>query len=423
MLRVSKTLLCASAARVGLAVRQNVKVDKTGTLVNVVDKIGSLIQAQDANAAHSKAIDNIRMLAAITPEANDLLSQALTDVIQQIINDVDSMILTGFNDTQVAVDKMISDLDSATEEAVTEKKGADEDDDIWFQCIGVEQSKLEAVETANATEIQAISDSLPLCQLQEDSRDFTSDPNTNVFNPNPLAFTCNLNISTGCAAELAAYGWMVGNVSLNLKANAELATASWTSAKNACDAAVKLADEAAEAHLEAIQEWKDQKETCVQPHENRVTQLCQFGDALQIKCQKVDAYNDLILEVNGNGSEHSENDREVEWKTTTVTKCMLTKVIEEIDLDTTSLTSCENTVNYAVDVGTLDRKNSEFLALTSDEQFSCSEETITFNGGKTWDRPEYSAGSDLPASSSYVEIDFHPSFYTGEDTAAFSFCP
>jgi len=442
MLRVSKTLLCASAARVVLAVRQNVKVDKTGTLVNVVEKIGALIQAQDTNAADSKAIDNIRMLAAGTPQVDEELADSLRNVITQIELTVDGKIQQAFTDTQTAVTLAISHLDTETEKLMTDKVEADTLDSAWIACVEDEQSALVAVENAKTEAEAAYAATIVPCQQQEDRRMFTSDPNQGITaEAKPLAFDCDLDIEGNCPSNQMQYNQMVKGIVNKLNTDATTAIASWTEAKVACVEATRIKDLKVGVHTTAVSTWSSQKASCQQPFEDRKTEMCKFGGAFQNKCAKVDAYNDLITKVDGDNSDHSESDRQLEWQTTHVTKCMLQKVILKIALDTQSLAACEDEVTYDVDVGTLNRKKEEFDSFTTPAKFSCSEETINFNG-ESWVRPTVSqseylmtlgflstevAGDEATevagdASSLYVKFDFFPKVDAAVGSNAFDFC-
>merc|ERR1719273_1198596 len=117
------------------------------------------------------------------------------------------------------------------------------------------------------------------------------------------------------------------------------------------------------------------------------------------------------------GTEHSEVDRRDEWETVSLTKCMLEAVVAGSDVDTTALTACEADVNYERDVGKIDRRESKFNELTSAEKFTCSENTITFQG-QTWETT-----NDGKTSSDYkVKEDYHPEVNVAEGSLPFGFC-
>jgi len=334
MVCVSKTLLCVlGLVDSGLAVRQNLAVERKSKVTSVVGIVGALLQARNSkNVATSAALmDSLRASARsfATPGAIDALNDALTTVISDLEANVETKIKAGFSDTQASIETHISDLTTATSAAVAQKGVADASDATWFSCVGDEKSKLEAVEAAEAALAAA---------------------------------------QAALAAANAAYN--------------------------------------------------EQKETCLENHETRQLAICQFGTDLQQKCSDVFAYNSLMAEVDQiNGGVHSQPDRESEWQTTQVTKCMLGEIIAGHDISDTILTTCEDNVNFGTQVGVLDRKQSDFAAQTTADKFTCAEETITFNDGTTWETP---TGQD-PHSSDYVVVPFAPQVDV-LTPPAFSFC-
>jgi len=390
-MRVSKAVLCALTARVGLAVRQNLKVNQAGSLASVVEKIGALIEAKGKNAAHSKVLDNIRMLAAATPGQTEALNDALTQVILEIEQNVDVKIRAAFSESQAAAVTAINDLDAETVKALAQKALATQADETWFQCIEVEKSRRVDVEAALAAENQAIADAIAPCQQQEDSKMFETDPS--VAN----SLVCDFEDATDCSTKYGEYTNIVNGIVSKLKTDVQQATQTWTNNKNACDSANANTDAKVQAHTDAVSAWQSQKLGCQQQHEQRHLDLCSFASAFERKCETVSTYTDLIAKVESVGNEHSEKDREAEWKTTEVTKCMLKKVIDGVDLDGTAADACESTVNYVGSVGQFDKKEAQFATLTSEAKLTCREMTITFYG-KTWNLPV----SESPASSEYT---------------------
>jgi len=413
MVRVSKMLLlCAVNARVGVAVRQNLKVSQSGSLANVMEKIGALIQANDLNGAQSAALGNIRMLAANTPGQPEALNRALTDVIAEIEANVDTKITAGFAATQAAVATAIKNLEAATSSALTQKANADQADQTWFACIGDEKLKREDFEAAVVAEDAANVAIVKPCADQEGSKMFESSPQVPVF-------ACDFSDGDSCNKQLDAYTAMVNNMVDTLAADAAEATQTWTNYKNACDSANAHAEDMKQARGGADAAWLAKREMCQTKHEDRQVSVCSFGSALQTKCEKVDAYRHLIEEVDAvNGGPNSEPDRQAEWKTTQVTKCMLQKVIDGIDLDGQSLAACELTVDYPVSVGQFNKMQSEFSTQTSENSFTCNEHTVTFNTGETWNVPAGFA----PASLEYTNEPFRPEVTLAVGTPAFAFC-
>jgi len=417
MVCVSKTLLCVlGVVETGLAVRQNLSVERRSTAASVVDTVGALLQARkNKNSASSaKLMGDLRASARsfATPGAIDALNDALNTVISELEANVETKIKAGFSDTQSAIDTHISDLTTATSAVVAQKGVADTDDATWFSCVGNEKSKLEAVEAAEVALAAAQESTIVPCQNQEDRKDFNFVPTQD------FEFACEFTAPELCQTEFNAYESMVNNMLSTLTADFQAASSSWQEAKDNCDAA--NADVAAKesALASANTDYTGQKQTCLEKHESRQLAICQFGSDLQQKCSDVFAYNSLMAEVDQvNGGVHSQPDRESEWQTTQVTKCMLEQIIAGADINDATLTTCENNVNFGTQVGVLDRKESEFAGQTVAEKFTCAEETITFNDGNTWEIP---TGED-PHSSDYKIVPFAPQVDV-LTPPAFSFC-
>jgi len=203
-----------------------------------------------------------------------------------------------------------------------------------------------------------------------------------------------------------------------LKADVKAKVDSYQEAKQACDAA--KADVVAKQYARdaAVAAWESKRRECVQKHEPRQVAMCLFGVSLQNKCAKVEAYNTLMYQIDQvKGGEYSHPDRVAEWRTTALTKCMLSKVVDGSEIDEATLNACEQAVNFAYDVGTLDRKSQIFAELTAADKFTCSEDHIKFRG-ETWRVPQ----GEAPASSEYTTESFLPEVSLAKGTTPFGFC-
>jgi len=413
---VSKTILCALAARAGLAVRQSLKMDRSGASENVLEQIGALIQAHGKSAVQSEAIDNLHLLTAVTPESKAALDDALRKVIAELELNVDSKIKDGFRASQSKVDTTVSEIVTSTDFAVEQKSVADNADNEWSKCIEVEKSKRVAIEAAVAAEKIADAATVAPCQEQKDSTMYNFDPNSG--GANQWAFACDFSSGDACDQGLQAYEERVTQMLSGLTTEADIATSTYTAAKGKCESTTATFNAKQQARVDAVAAWQLQKTVCQTAHENRRLGMCNFGMALQTKCTKVDAYNKLIGDVGQvNGGEHSEPDRAKEWESTAVTKCMLNLVIAGSDINEASRVTCTDQVDYANDVGAMDLKETQFSTLTSATSFTCAEKQITFSGG-TWNVP----AGDSPASDTYTKTSYHPEVHLAEDSAAFQFC-
>jgi len=401
-----------------LAVRQGLKVDRSGTLSTVVEQITALIQAQGKSAVQSKATENIRMLAAITPGANGNLTDALTKVIAEIEKNVDEKIKAAFNETHRKVSESIHDIDTATNSALKKKSDADAADRTWFECMVVQERSRAWIETNLTAEKEATALIANPCNSKEASKQFDSDPGEGDW-----SFACDFTEGT-CNANVEAFEARVEGMLKKLTEDSNQASKVWNLHKTGCDTAVQNAGKATAARIAALKKWQAQTELCQDRHETRQLDMCSFGTALQHKCSKVGAYKVLIKQVGSvEGGEYSEADRKKEWETTHVTKCMLRKIIAGGDLDVMTLENCASAVDadYAGSVGTFDRQEDAFSKLTSATSFTCEEESITFIG-KTWDPPI--PQEDEPVAPAYTVVTPYsePINLQNEDSFPFAFC-
>jgi len=376
----------------------------------VVENIGALIQTKDK----SGVLDNLRMLVAETPGQKDALNEALGEVIKELQENVDAKIKNAFRSTQATVDTKIQDLEKATQTAVERKTVANTADRNLFECVAIERSNRVAFENAVDAASAAEDATVAPCELQESRKIFNSAP-ADTSN----GMTCDFENAANCQTKYNEYKEKVENMVTKLRSDAAKAEGLWTDAKTKCDTAVAFAEGKEQDRKNANGVWLVQKEVCQKRHEERVLSLCSFGSALQTKCEKVGHYNDIIAEVDAvNAGPNSEKDRQAEWKTTSVTKCMLTKIIEGVDLDAAAMTACENAVDYKGSVGTFDRMHEQFKTHTTEAKFTCKELTMTFNNGEVYHMPT----SDAPASAEYTIEAFKPEVNLKVGTPAFTIC-
>jgi len=313
---------------------------------------------------------------------------------------------------------------------VNRKTLADQNDLVWMSCVADEQAKRQAVEAAAEVKAQAAEAKAQAaeakaqaeaaiaapCQQQADLDVFSSNPDLN------LEFECSFGAGS-CAQESESYTSRVNAMLTKFEQDKRTASDAWEQAKAACDAAHAFAEEkaaelaTAEAELATAEAtWDSQRNTCFEKRESKKLSMCLFGDSLQHKCEKASAYQNLIADVDQvNGGVHSQPDREDEWQTVQIVKCMLSKVVAGTDPSAATLGECES--SDLASLPGLDRKAAEFAAQTSVDNFTCAEETITFNG-ETWNVPS----GEAPPSSSYYKEAWSPAVDLRKGGVPFAFC-
>jgi len=408
MLRALHAILGLLAVALGSAARtQNMqRASEAAGMINMLaEHIGT--KGETTNA---KVLGVLRELGQATPNAEQSLNEILAKVVQDIQGTVSSLIIAGHHQTQEEVTNRISDLDAATQNTVAQKTLANQADNAWFACVGDEKASRISVEDAEAALAQAKVEVEEPCRQQEERRSFSAEPTLPVFGE------CDLSLQGKCDAQVVDFDSQVNSILESLKQDLAAHQTSYTEAKERCDVAnenVVTKESALDAANEA---FSSQKDSCSQKHETRSLDMCMFGSDLQAKCGKVTAYEDLLADIDATGNELSHSDRTGEWTTTETTMCVLNKIIAGGPLGTEVMDECERAVDYAHDVGIIDRQTPRFEELTTVEMFTCSESNISFSG-ETW-----VGFTDATASTDYVKEPYHPEVNLAVGSPAFSFC-
>lgn len=378
----------------GSAARSNIKSESG--FPHVMNRISSLLQN------HAGTDEMLQTLAHITPGAGTSMSQALNTVIADIESNVMEKIKAGHAETQKDLDDALGELKTSTAAAVAQKSAAIKSDTAWFSCVASERELLVAVETADAAATESRSNQDAPCQTQVDLSKFSTHREI-------AGSSCDFSAEGSCESAMDQLEDAVSKAESSITSELAGAQASYDQATNQCNAAKADALSKQSAHSDSITAYEAKKEACVRKHEQRQLSLCLFGSTLQQKCAENADYNDVLGKINSAGNPFSHSDRVAEWTTSTLTMCMLRKVLDGDTLDAATLTVCTSDVNYARDVGELS-KPDDFPA--------CTAEKIKFGNGQAWEIPE----GDLPSSSDYNRIEFAPLFAIEEDVVPFDFC-
>jgi len=402
------SLLFTHVVLAGLVV--NCNADAKEAVLSLVERMDALYQKSESNA-QTKAMGKLRELARVAKTPG--VSEVFSSTVDKLTADVETKIKEGHSNTQVAIDNAVKALEGATTNAVTLKQTADSADQTWFNCVRVEKSMLEAVEHADKALAKSRSAVAEPCQEQQDKAKFNW-----KAEEEDLAFECDISTHDNCDAQLASYKSQINSLFEELEEDVKEAGREYDEAKQRCDRAKQDVVRKQSALDAAKQTYAGQRKKCSSSQTQATDGMCAFGNALQDKCADVSAYRSLVAEINAaNGNQHSNPDRVEEWKVTHITKCWLSKAATGETLDQDALTSCVNSVNFDNDVGTLDLKSKTVASLTSSDNFSCEEQTVTFMG-KQWKIP---SGSD-PKSTDYVAEDFAPDVSLQKGGVPFGFC-
>jgi len=382
------TLHGGSAARMGVG---GMDVNK------VISRIDSLLQSR--GETHADILSQL----AVTPGLD------LKNVIEQMADNVKAKVKSGQAETQAAINKAMDELDRITRKTLALKAEADKMDGSWFACVEQEKEKKARLEDAQKALTNATNVRTHLCQVHEDSKAFHWGRKT------LSGFSCDFSQEASCSDQVAKYSSQVTELLSALQSSESAASDEYKEAKHKCELAIKNEEEKVGAHANASHAFAHQQKDCQQALDARREAICLFGEELQSKCGQVSEFKAFLSEVEAvKGSEHSHPDRIQEWSTADLIRCMVSE--GGSDIDSNLLNTCEAKVNYNRDIGEFFKRTDELAQMTSPDNFTCSESSITFLG-KSWEIPP---GAD---SSEYTVIeDFHPKIHFEDDSVPFALC-
>jgi len=373
-----------------------------------LDKLDNYLVGTVGNIKQLKEEISALVHGGVTPGVADQFSSSIDKMKES-----DEKIKAGFQSAQTAVEQKISALESATDEAVASKAGADDSDNSHFQCVRVEKAMLEHAEQKDRELQKARSAVTEPCQEQEDLTKFSWSANAD-----DLAFHCDISVSDNCDAQLTAYRAQLASVFNELEFDTQEAGDKYSAAKKRCDAAKADVVRKQSDHDEAVKAFEKKRAECRQKHSSRGDAICAFGKKYQDKCQIVYSGIALRREIEpGTGSALSLPDMQREWRASHIAKCLLAKGIKREHIDDDALDSCAQSVDFEGGVGKMDFHHEEAIALLTPEKFSCQEETISFRG-ETWQVPD----GDNPKSSDYKVVPYKPPVSRAAETPPFQHC-
>jgi len=300
MLRALHAILGLQAVALGSAARTQImqRANEAAGMINMLaEHIGS------KGETNAKVLGALRELGQATPNVEQSLNELLAKAVEDIQGTVSPLIVAAHHQTQEEVTRKISDLDAATQNTVAQKTLANQADDDWFACVGDEKASRISVEAAEAALAQAKVEVEEPCRQQQERRAFSAEPTFPVFEE------CDLSLQGTCAAQVENFDSQVDGILESLKQDLAAHQASYTEAKERCDAANENVV-AKESALDAANAaFSSQKELCSQKHETRSLNMCMFWSDLQGKCEKVTAYEGLLADIDANGNEFSVSDR------------------------------------------------------------------------------------------------------------------
>jgi len=404
-----KCLLTVLAFTSGSSSRQNLALDRRhNSFSGAVDWISSLIQShaeasgagmEHANRSLQKAQ---RAVAGINPAAPTTFSSALAEVARDIEENVLPIIQKGFADTQKLIDGRFAELQNDTQVVMERKMTADGEDAVWDSCIEEERDYLRAVEAQEQKLHLAMQAQTDPCALAAREASFHL-PAPVV--QSKLVMICDLRLNGQCDAELDHFKEGIDHKVSAVQDSIIEEEAEFLSAQQACDAAKSVTGDQMATLKEVMSSFEDQLADCLKQSERREVSICTFGGALERKCEALGDLEEFMKDVDGTGTEWSESERQAEFHTVEITRCLLQQLSDsglssDLQFGDEDLARCAASVNYLRDVGALNRHANSVNELTSEDSFNCEETEIEFSGF-TWNVP---SGKDV-MSSQYQRVE------------------
>jgi len=349
--------------------------------------------------------------ASETPGAEPKWVDSLEGWIGTAESEIEPMIKEAQAATQTKIDDILGKFGKASSDADEAKAAANTADEAWFGCIEEEQKKKQSAEDAQAHETASQEAQTQACQAQQDNRDFSYDANRT------LAFECD-SAEGNCDSAYAAFVDTLETIKKDAGAKLQEHEAKYKELEEACDSATAKLEAAQQARAEADTALSNQQAQCETYETDRHHAICEYGDAVQVKCVYEDEYHKLIEDTHARNNTDSEPDREDEWSTIQQLKCLHDKSIKGGlvggALDSSDVTACASAANFDEQVGGLNRREKEFEALAGSHQ--CTEDPISFYNGQAWSVPADAAASD------YAKTAFSPVLNPTEHEPPFDLC-
>lgn len=372
MSRLSMKLLSMvfGLASVGEGASSQVLQDQLSAMLRG-DKSGSMKEMQQA---------------LLSTKINPDVKGAMQKVITLINTDFTPTITDGHNAAQGAVKMSVEALQKATETAVSARDVADALDLDWTTALDTEADLKSTHEILVATREAAIQENNRLSSLEEEARPmkYTPPPNDN--------FTCDaFNKCTDAAAKRQenVNAWVA-----SLKSQVDTHQLAYGVAlKNFKDAEAAM-NAATQAASTGKLNWEQQTSKREGIEEKRVIALCGLGSKIKQKCDAKVEYEGVVSKCKAAGNSLSHSDRSDEFHTMETTKCMLGDFINDVKITDVTLQVCENSVDFAATIGTLNFQEDTFSSLTSEAQFSCSSSSEMIFAGESYSTPTAADGSD-----------------------------
>lgn len=313
----------------------------------------------------------------VTPEVQENINKMLGLIVQ---------IRGEINEDHTAAQKnyngKVAELGTTTTSVTGKKTTANDYDEKRFTCYGTEKVLLEDWEAKAQIELDERLLMIKLCNIREEAE---FDVAFKHFGEKSCNVSDTDSLQGAALAKCPELEDLHGARN-TIKSFLQGEKLNHTQAHIACDRQTEIHRLAEQAMHAAWTAYENQREKCTGQEYSAENVMCEFGVALQEKCDALRAmlaYQAQVEEVKG--THHSEVDREKEWDAMTEIKCLLVSYVDSPPaFDDAKKKEClddeankyPNTFEYSKDKITAWSLSSA----TTDSTWNCEETHVTFKG-------------------------------------------
>mmetsp|Transcript_27568 Transcript_27568/g.66443 ORF Transcript_27568/g.66443 Transcript_27568/m.66443 type:complete len:492 (-) Transcript_27568:41-1516(-) len=383
-------------------------VDASGNIADTVEVAEHRGSARSQMLAQMQDRVSSLLQTKLTPEAKDVITGTLLPTVDK---EIAQSILKEFETAQELLNEKVAALKSTTTATVAAKGRADAADQTLLSCREAQKGKFAEHEQCEADRAQRIAELNGECEAarsaaaakkEQKEAAATFDLGSSVCSPEDCDVAKDPTCGLGDLAESVA--GLQAQVKLKVERYTQLTQQLATADEDAmtkCSTAEKYpVENTCETQAE---EAASETQKCSAAHETADLDKCNFGTFLQGKCADLTEVNALIEKIKASERTDSlsEPDRQAEWEATQRLKCLLEALRDEGDLSQDAAAQCAAAEDRAYPK-TFDYKTAEIAELTSGDNFSCGETTITFSGSQ-WsvgeNAEDFQKSEDVPEIS------------------------
>lgn len=316
-----------------------------------------------------------------TPEVVSSLSGLLKKLADTAVS-----IKTARNGTQNTINDLVEDVEMNNTLQADAKSQAVVDDQAWVQCVQDLKTDRQTFDKATSTRVDQQAKEKQTCQLAQDASIVEAEIPS-------VSMSCNFEDGNCASAFEKLNQTEIDTMSMSIEA-VEVAVQDYDEKLQSCNLETVNRQSREKEESDAKAAWEDKIVACNKRQQTATDAMCKFSKAYNLKCQSIANYDSLVSSSKDKNTDASSLDRQEEWKTTKVTECLLTALLNKGTIDADS---CLANVDYTKQVGLL-----SYAAKTVDDlRVNCDETgKIPFKySGSSW-----TVASQVKSSADYTKV-------------------